>query len=191
MNQSIAITCVNTGTTKNVSKGTSLDKVIIEFGVVMKNPILGALVNNVLEELTFEVFHPISLQFIDITHPDGMRMYVRGLSFVLYKAVNELFPDSHLLIDHAVSKGIYCKVTVSAYELTHSDVSKIKQRMQEIVDADIPFIRVEEETEEVIRKFEVQGLTDKINLLKHRGAITNSTVISMLFTVIWFHQQVF
>jgi len=135
----------------------------------MKNPILGALVNNVLEELTFEVFHPISLQFIDITHPDGMRMYVRGISFVLYKAVNELFPDSHLLIDHAVSKGIYCKVTVPEYELTHRDVSKIKQRMKEIVDADIPFIRVEEETEEVIRKFEVQGLIDKINLLKHRG----------------------
>lgn len=69
MNNTILITCVNLGTTKEVSKGTSLYEVINEFDVKMKNPILGALVNNVLEELTFLVFHPISLQFIDITHP--------------------------------------------------------------------------------------------------------------------------
>jgi uridine kinase len=135
----------------------------------MKNPILGALVNNELKELTFEVFHPISVQFIDITHPDGMRMYVRGLSFVLYKAVHELFPDSHLRIDHSISKGIYCKLTTSSVELTLQDVAAIKQRMQHIIDIDLPFIRIEEETEEVIRKFEMQGLTDKISLLKHRG----------------------
>lgn len=169
MNPLIAITCINTGTTKKVSKGTSLDKVIEEFGVKMNNPILGAMVNNVLEELDFLVFHPISLQFIDITHPEGMRMYVKSLSFVLYKAVDELFPDSHLRIDHAISKGIYCKVSIPNHCLTVQDVADIKQKMQEIVDADLPFIHMEEETEEVIRLFETHGLTDKINLLKHRG----------------------
>lgn len=169
MNPTISVTCVNSGTTKTVNKGASLNEVIKEFGVKMKNPILGALVNNVVEELTFLVFHPISVRFIDITHPDGMRMYIRSLSFILYKAVNELFPESNLLIDHAVSKGIFCKVTAPNYDLTPQNVADIKQRMQEIVDADIPFIRIEEETEEVIRKFEAQGLTDKISLLKHRG----------------------
>jgi len=169
MNPSIAITCINSGTTKEVSKGTPLSEVIKEFGVKMNNPILGAMVNNILEELTFLVFHPISVQFIDITHPEGMRMYVRSLSFVLYKAADELFPDSHLRIDHAISKGIYCKLTVPDHCLTLQDVLDIKQRMQEIVNADLPFIQVEEETEEVIRLFESHGLTDKINLLKHRG----------------------
>jgi len=169
MNNKIAVACVNSGSTKLFPKGTSLNQVIKECGIEMKNPILGAMVNNVMEELDFLVFHPISVQFIDITHPDGMRMYVRSLSFVLYKAVNELFPNSHLLIDHAVSKGIYCKVNVPDYELTQQDAESIKQRMKEIVDENLPFIRIEEETEEVIRKFESHGLTDKINLLKHRG----------------------
>lgn len=169
MNPTIAITCVNTGTTKKVNKGTPLDKVAKDFGVEMKNPILGAMVNNVLEELDFLVFHPVSVQFIDITHPEGMRMYVRSLSFILYKAIDELFPDSHLRIDHSISKGIYCKVTIPQHCLALQDVADIKQRMQEIVDADLPFIHMEEETEEVIRLFESHGLTDKINLLKHRG----------------------
>ena len=146
MNHSIAITCVNSGTTKKVSKGTPLYQVIKEFGVKMNNPILGALVNNVLEELDFLVFHPISVQFIDITHPDGMRMYVRSLSFILYKALDELFPASHLRIDHSISKGIYCKVTAPDHCLSIQDVADIKKRMQEIVAADLPFIHVEEET---------------------------------------------
>ena len=169
MNHLIAINCVNSGTTKKVSKGTPLHQVIKDFGVEMKNSILGALVNNVLEELDFLVFHPISVQFIDITHPDGMRMYVRSLSFVLYKALDELFPDTHLRIDHSISKGFYCNLTSPDRVLSIQDVADIKNRMQEIVDTDLPFIHVEEETEEVIRIFEAHGLTDKIELLKHRG----------------------
>lgn len=169
MNHAIAISCVNSGTTRNVSKGTSLKEVIREFGVKMNNPILGALVNNVLEELDFLVFHPISVQFIDITHPDGMRMYVRSLSFVLYKAVHELFPGSHLRIEHSISKGFYCKINKPELTLSIQDVANIKKRMQEIVSADLPFTRMEEETVEVIRLFEEHGLIDKIELLKHRG----------------------
>jgi uridine kinase len=169
MNTLIAIKCLNSGSTRMVDRGTSLHQLIQEFDIKMKNPILGALVNNELAELTFEVFHPITVQFIDVTHPDGMRMYVRGLSFVLYKAVHELFPDSHLRIDHSISKGIYCKINGLNDELTIQNISDIKNRMLEIIDDDLPFIRMEEETEEVIRKFEAHGLTDKISLLKHRG----------------------
>ncbi|MEI6062591.1 MAG: nucleoside kinase [Bacteroidota bacterium] len=169
MNKTIAINCINSGSTRMVPKGTSLNQVIEEFGVTMKNQILGALVNNVLEELTFEIFHPVSIQFIDVTHPDGMRMYLRGLSFVLYKAVDEHFPGSHLSINHSISKGIYCKITNGGKELTQQDVAAIRQRMQDIIEADMPIIRMEEETEEIIRKFEAAGLTDKISLLKHKG----------------------
>lgn len=169
MKSTITINCVNSGTSKTVRRGTSLNELIKEFGVEMKNPILGAMVNNELEELTFEIFHPISVQFIDITHPDGMRMYLRGLSFVLYKAVDEIFPGSKLIINHSISKGVYCEVHNLVNGLTSADVQRIRSRMTEIVEADLPFIHMEEETEEVIKKFEAQGLHDKISLLKHKG----------------------
>jgi uridine kinase len=135
----------------------------------MKYPVLGALVNNVVEELTFEIFHPVSVQLIDITHPDGMRMYLRGLSYVLYKAVDELFPDSYLRVNHSISKGIYYRIPTLGRDLTDEDINKIKKRMLEIVAADLPFIRVEEETDEVIRKYEALGWKDKISLLKRKG----------------------
>jgi uridine kinase len=169
MNKTIAVNCINTSSTKIFSKGASLNQVLNEFGAKTKNPVLGAMVNNVLQELTFEVFHPISLQFIDITHPDGMRMYLRSLSFVLCKAVKDLYADSDLRIEHSISKGIYCKLAIGGKDLSLEEVDRIKYRMQQIVKADLPFIHIEEETEEVIRKFEAQGLTDKIDLLKHKG----------------------
>jgi len=169
MNTKIAVACVNSGSTKLFPRGTSLNHVIKECGIEMKSPILGALVNNELRDLSFEIFHPVSVQFIDINHPEGMRMYTRGLSFVLYKAVNEHFPNATLRINHSISKGIYCKLINTDSELTQKDIADIKQRMRDIVNADLPFIQMEEETEEVIRKFEEQGLNDKINLLKHRG----------------------
>ena len=169
MNTNIAVNCQNTGTTKLVPRGTSLNQVINEFGVELSNPILGAMVNNEVRELSFELFHPVTVYFFDISHRDGMRMYTRGLSFVLYKAVHEHFPKSQLRIDHSISKGIFCKVENIENELSREDVTAIKKRMHEIVNDDIPFIRMEEETEEVIRKFELHGLTDKTGLMKHRG----------------------
>jgi uridine kinase len=169
MNSTIAVNCINSGTTRTIRKGTSLSELITEFSVEMKNPILGAMVNNELEELSFEVFRPISIQFIDITHPDGMRMYLRGLSFVLYKAVDELFPDSGLIINHSISKGVYCEIQTLKQGLKTEDVAKVKERMKEIIEADLPFTQIEEETEEVIKKFEAHGLYDKISLLRHKG----------------------
>ncbi len=102
MNTNIAVNCQNTGTTKLVPRGTSLNQVINEFGVELSNPILGAMVNNEVRELSFELFHPVTVYFFDISHRDGMRMYTRGLSFVLYKAVHEHFPKSQLRIDHSI-----------------------------------------------------------------------------------------
>lgn len=169
MNTRIAVNCLNCGTSSLINKGTSLHEIIAHFGIKLPYPILGALVNNNVQELSYEVFHPVSVQFFDITHPDGTRMYFRGLSFILFKAVHEHFPDSRLRIDHSVSKGIYCKLNPDNHEITHQDIADIKQRMIEIVKADLPFVRVEEETSEVIRRFEAFGHFDKVPLLKHRG----------------------
>ncbi len=169
MLKTVAINCVNCGTTKTVSKGTTLNEVLKEVEVDTKNPVLGALVNNRFEELSFEIYHPITVQFIDITHPNGMRMYLRSLSFILCKAFSDLFPDAHIRIDHSISKGIYCKIVKPGEELSLEDVSALRQRMHQIVDANQPFVHIEEETEEVIRKFEAHGLYDKIDLLKHKG----------------------
>ena len=95
MAKTITIKCLNNNSELELSRGVSVAKVAEIAGVTLPNPILGALVNNRIRDLGYELFHPKTIKFFDITHPDGMRMYIRSLSFVLYAALKELFRVLH------------------------------------------------------------------------------------------------
>jgi len=172
MMKTVHIKCINTNKSKNIQPGTSLVEIAKELGVKLKTPILGAYVNNKLRDLSYEVYQPKTIEFIDITRPDGMRMYIRSLSLVLYKAVNEIYPKSHLRIEHSVSKGTYC--SIEGEELTIDDVMMIQNRMREIIEMDTPFIHHKEESEEVIQNFEQHDQKDKTALIRHRGQLYTS-----------------
>jgi len=171
MTRTIHIKCTNNNSSKCYPLGTTLLEVAQDLQVKLPNRILGALVNNKLTELTYEIYHPKTIEFIDYTHPDGMRMYIRSLSFLLYKAVDDLYPGAKLRIEHSVSKGIYCEVHHTKSELTIQDVLEIGQHMRDIINQDLPFVRREEETNDVVQLFEAQNQPDKTSLLKHRGQL--------------------
>ncbi|NLX73420.1 MAG: nucleoside kinase [Bacteroidales bacterium] len=169
MAQTINIKCLNNNKELVAPRGLTLAEVAERMEIKLENPILGALVNNSIRECSYEVFHPKTVRFFDITHADGMRMYVRSLSFVLYAAVQELFPGVKLRIEHSVSKGYYCELDNLRGDLTIEDTFAIADRMHEIIDKDLPFTRITAETDEVIELFEAKGLTDKKDLIKLRG----------------------
>lgn len=172
MKKTINIKCLNNNKIYSIDAGASLNEIAKKIGINLKTPILGAYVNNKLRELSYEIYHPKTIEFIDITIPDGMRMYIRSLSLVLYKAVNELYPDAQLRIEHSVSKGTYC--SIEGEELNIDDVICVQNRMKEIISQDTPFIHHTEESEEVINRFEQQNQNDKTALIKHRGELYTS-----------------
>lgn len=165
----LKIKCFNNNQTIEIPKGTKLLDAAKLFNIQLKNPVLGAMVNNKLREASFEFYHPKTVRFIDITHPDGMRMYIRSLSFVLYAAVEELFPGATLRIEHSVSNGFYCELDNLKDGMTVQTVFDLGQRMREIIEKDIPFVMQKDETDEVVRMLEEKRLTDKIDLIRHRG----------------------
>jgi len=165
----IKIKCFNNNQTIEIPKGTKLLDAAKLFNIQLKNPVLGAMVNNKLREASFEFYHPKTVRFIDITHPDGMRMYIRSLSFVLYAAVEELYPGATLRIEHSVSNGFYCELDNLKDGMTAQTVFDLGQRMREIIEKDIPFVMQKDETDEVVRMLEEKGLTDKTDLIRHRG----------------------
>ena len=168
MTREIQIKCLNNGKTITCPRGITLTQVAEKLNVQLAHPILGALVNNSLRETSYEVFHSKTIRFIDITHPDGMRMYVRSLSFVLLAAVNELFPGVKLRIEHSVSKGIYCELESNYLELTVQMVIDLADKMRQIIEETLPIEQRADETEEVIALFEGLGLIDKSELIRHR-----------------------
>jgi uridine kinase len=154
--------------------GTDLQTILADYTPEDKGEILGAMVNNKLKELSYEIYKPKTVSFVDVTHPDGRRMYVRSLCFLLYKAVHDLFPKSGFRVEHSISNGLYCRITDRSILLTPDLIEKIKMRMLEIIEADLPFIREEIETEKAIDLFESQGLKEKTSLFRTRGNMYTS-----------------
>jgi len=170
----IQIKCANNEIKKEYEIGVSLAEIAENIKPCLKYPILGALVNNKLKELNYQVFHPKTLQFIDVTHPIGLRMYIRSLAFLLYKVVKDLYPTSELSIEHTVSKCWFCEIEHLPVALDDTVIDNIKKRMLELVEADIPFEREELPTEDAIKIFEEEELHDKIELFKTRNQLYSS-----------------
>lgn len=130
-------------------------------------PIVAALVNGELEELTYRVFKDVEVVAIDTSANDGMRMYQRSLVFLLIVAVRELFPEARVFVDHSVLGGLFCQV--AGRELFSSEeLEAVEERMREIARADEPILKEHMPVEEAKRLFASQGYDDKVHLLDYR-----------------------
>ena len=69
-----------------------------------------ARVNNKTEDLRYPVFAPKQVEFLPVSSASGMRVYVRSLCMMLYRAVVECYPGLRLKICHSISKGYYCRL---------------------------------------------------------------------------------
>lgn len=166
----LQIYCKNKNLSKEFEEGTSLFEIYQGFDLNMPYGPVSARVNNKVEDLNFKVYYNKDVEFLDITSASGMRTYVRSLCFILTKAVSELYPNGNILLEHPVSKGYFCKLCIDR-TIGLDDVIRIKQRMQEIIKADLPFIRHEKHTEEIIRLFKERGMDDKVKLLETSGQL--------------------
>ncbi len=104
----ITITCLNTQTQKEFPFGTSIFEIAKSENVKLTHPILGALVNNKVRDLTYRIHKPAQIDFFDITSIYGNAMYCRSLYFLLFKAVKDILPGVKLRILHSISSGKYC-----------------------------------------------------------------------------------
>ena len=168
----LQIRCKNNNVTKSFPEGASLLDVYQEFAddIQLPYPVVSARVNNTSQGLKFRLFQNRDVEFLDAREGSGHRVYVRSLSFLLYKATQDVFPGSKLFIEHSLSRGYYCNLK-KREALTDDDVERIKARMQEIVDLDMPFRRTEATNEEAVRVFSERGFADKVKLLETSGQI--------------------
>lgn len=166
----LQIYCKNNKETREIPEGISLIDIYRELGLNMPYGPVSAKVNNKVENLNFRVYYNKDVEFLDITSASGMRTYVRSLCFILVKAVDDLYPCGTISLEHPVSKGYFCKLHIDR-TIGLDDVSRIKKRMQEIINEDLPITRYEQRTEDVIKIFQERGMTDKVKLLSTSGKL--------------------
>ena len=170
MKQEIQIRCKNNKKSIYATIGSTLSDVFKQLNLKMPYNTVCAKVNNKVEGMNFRLYHNADVEFLDMTSGSGSRNYTRTLFFILCKAVHDLFPRSYVVIDIPVSNGYYVDINIER-EVTIDDVSQIRQRMQEIIDAAMPIKRHEVPTEEAIQMFSQKGDEAKAKLLKSAGSL--------------------
>jgi len=131
-------------------------------------PIVGAIVNGQLRELTHPIKMDSEVKPLSMSDADGARIYRRSLTFLLEVAFQSIFTDAMLTIDHAVaSGGYYCQIE-GIDDFTNADMDQLDRKMRELVIADLKFERAEVPLSEAVEYFRQKKQFDKVRLLKYR-----------------------
>ena len=173
--QTVPLLCRNLKAEVQVPYGMTLLDFIKKEDIKSENVFLGALVNNKVRDLTYQIHKPAVIEFFDYYSTYGHNMYVRSLYFLLCKTVHDLFPlKVKLHIKHSISGGRFCRLEQMDEPITEELVKRMKHHMMGLVERDIPFERVGMLTPDAIRTFQEYGLEDKYELFKDRDRIYTS-----------------
>ncbi len=172
--KTITITCENTGRDYHVAPGTTVGELQQIIHPENRYPVMGALVNNQLQDLQYVIMAPSRINYVDMTSLDGYSVNTRSLIFVLYKAVTQLYPRRLLRVEYFLSNGIYCRISNPDTKLTAEIIDRLREEMRQIIAADYPITRENIPTEKVVQLFRKKGLKDKTDLLETRGKLYSS-----------------
>ncbi len=159
------------GRSMQLTKGMTFGEVAKEFRGEFPSAILLAKQGNVLRELSNVIHDADDITFFDLQNEEGLRVYHRGVSFLLVKAVHELFGDGALVvIEHSLRGNLYCEIRNPKIEITEELLAKLEAKMQEYVAADIPIIKRTFRKDVAISLVKKQGMRDKAELFRFRRA---------------------
>jgi uridine kinase len=142
-----------------------------QFKEEYKYDIIVATVNNKLTELNAKLEKDCVVEFFDLSHLLGNRVYERGLVYLYTKAVKDVL-QCNVLVEHSIDKGLYTTL-VSDIEVTDDVITKIEDRMNELVNLKIPFEKLNVSRMEAIDYFEANNQKDVADSLRY---ISNSYI---------------
>lgn len=158
-----------------VDKNTLIIDFLASQKVTVRKKYICAILNNRFRSFN-ERFNEASntLKLVPIESLPGLECYKQTLTFILFKAMKDLYPKGFLYIHHSLNKGLYGELELRTAKVTKEVIRKIKHRMQEIIDEDIPIERKKINLGEAIELFR-RDYPDKVNLLlnskKHQVSV--------------------
>jgi len=162
----VKVFCRNTGTFREFPEGTTLLDAVSEFNFDKPYPIVAAKVNNVVQGLRFRLYNNKDVEFLDYRTYSGRSAYCRSLCFLLSKAARDVFPGCRIYMRRPISKGYFCSlIKPDGFGIDGTDVARIRERMLEIVEENLPFYRQEVQAEEAEAVFARDGRSDVTKLI--------------------------
>ncbi|MGI6732697.1 MAG: nucleoside kinase [Anaerovoracaceae bacterium] len=148
-----------------VKECITIEEVVKQYQEKLPYRVLAAKVNNRVRELTRSITEPCTITFLDMRDATASRIYQNSVSFIYLKAINDLLGNVRVEIQNSLNKGIYTEIKTRE-ALSVDDVSKIEDKMRELVQADIPFVRKILSREEAFKLFSDHNHEEKRRILK-------------------------
>ena len=163
----VSVLCTNTGEKKEFNEGMSLLEILPSFGFGQPYPIIGALVNNVVQSLKYRVFNSRTVEFLDYRSYAGRSIYSSSLCFLFSKACEDCFPGCRVTLRRPISKGYFCHVSLpDGRAFGGEELKKVKAAMRSLAESNLPIRRHEVTQQEAIDLFRLRGYDDKVRLLE-------------------------
>jgi uridine kinase len=163
----INVTIESTGKVYNVNSGSRVKKLIKLAKIKMSTRIMAAEMDGRLVELNYRMSRNCSIKFLDYTNQDAMRMYRRGICFVLIKAAKKIFPKYDLIIRYSTTNGLYCSFPSGTQVLSDKELLFLREEMIHLIEERHAFVRKEMQVTEAVSIFKSRKMFDKIRVLKH------------------------
>lgn len=132
----------------------------------LPRPLFGALVNNYLTSLQSLVKFDCEVTPVFDNEEFGRNMYRRTLSFIIALASRQIFPERRLVICHSLGYCFYYYFD-GLDSVPVEDCEKLKARVKEIVDEDLPIVERSVLKEQAIKWFKSQNMKQSVSFLKN------------------------
>lgn len=139
-----------------------------------KDKIVLARVNGKLCELWKKVYPDSKIEYITTAQSDGLLTYKRSATLIMLKAIYDVYGHTDIervKVEFSLSKGYYCTVKGNV-SVNDEFICRVKARMREIVDGDMPIIKHTIPKDEAVKHFGNHGMYDKEKLFRYRKSST-------------------
>ena len=159
------------GKEMQITEGMTFGELSKEFQGEFPSAILVAKQGNTLKELAYEIKDSGDITFMDLTTEEGMRVYHRGVSFLLVKAARDILgEEAHVVIEHSLRGNFYCEIRAPKIDMTAELLAKLEEKMKEYAAADLPIRKKTFRKDRAIDVAKKQGMRDKAELFRFRRA---------------------
>lgn len=158
------------GVQREYPEGITYEEIAREYQPKYDNMIALVLENGKIRELIKRATKDCELIFITLKDNIGHKAYVRTGLMTLVKAVYDVFGSekvSKVKVKFAIGQGYYCSVDMDE-KLTGEHVKKIRRRMMELTEADLPITKKSYPLDEAMEMFRKYKMYDKEKLFRYR-----------------------
>lgn len=132
------------GTTRAFPRGVQAGDVAASIGKRLAAAAVAARIDGSLVDLTREIDTDANVAIVTAETPEGREVLRHSTAHVLAQAVTDLFPGASYAIGPPIADGFYYDFDLPRGErFSEDDLTRIEERMREIISAGQPFVREE------------------------------------------------